>query len=128
MATVHRITMLKVPIDSDIDVLGSRYAGLVEEAVKVRLYWPYPILCPCVYRAEIIQDGGRYIRGVSCGRLNGDMFSKGFTFAVCTEFASLTDMEYYVKDCSAHKQIQLAADGMVEGVSSSWYYGHVENI
>ena len=126
MATVHRISMLKVPNISDVDVLGALYARLLEEAVKVRPSWPLPCLWPCAYRAETLQGERRYISEVSCGRLSGDMCSKGYTFAVCTKFASLADMEYYVTECTAHKRIQVAAKDMVKGVSSSWFYGEAE--
>jgi hypothetical protein len=52
------------------------------------------------------QDGKRYILSLTAGIPLPDQRSKGFNVAIKSTFASLADMEYYDKDCQAHKLLK----------------------
>ncbi|KAK6535811.1 hypothetical protein TWF281_000061 [Arthrobotrys megalospora] len=97
MSPIKRVTMFKVPNESDQDTVLEQYKGLKRNA---------------------LQDGKPYILSVSAGKTiaKDDPRSKGFNLFAITIFASLEDMNFYDTECSAHKALKAVAAGKIEDI------------
>ncbi|KAJ9656239.1 hypothetical protein H2198_005090 [Neophaeococcomyces mojaviensis] len=87
---IKRITLFKVPKEEDIDRLLAQYEVLRQTAVK---------------------DGKPYIISNEAGRtLNAsEPRAQGYTICVQSTFASMEDVNYYDKECEAHKKLRALA-------------------
>ncbi|EXJ92070.1 hypothetical protein A1O3_00620 [Capronia epimyces CBS 606.96] len=84
---VKRITLFKVPKEEDIDAILAQYE---------------------VLRATAEKDGRPYIVSNEANRVlnTAEERSQGYTLVAVTTFKSREDVEYYDKQCSAHKKVR----------------------
>lgn len=104
MSYVRRITLFKIPSESDIEAVLKAYDVLKQTNKKVMI--PIPSLSRLLY--EHYQDGKRYILSCDANRVynHSEERSQGYTVAVQSTFASKEDVDYYDKECEAHKELK----------------------
>lgn len=89
---IIRITLFKMPSESDIEAALAKYSTLQGTAVK---------------------DGKPYILSARAFKTYDDPRNNGFTVCGRTVFSSLEDMKYYDEDCEAHKELKAEFKGKV---------------
>ncbi|KAJ9295671.1 hypothetical protein DTO271G3_5694 [Paecilomyces variotii] len=100
MAPIERITMFKIPNESDRDRVLEQYKVLAKTAVK---------------------DGKPYITTIAFGPTIPDPRNKGFNLAVKMTFPSLDDMKYYDTECEAHKALKAVVGPVREDIISAYF-------
>ncbi|EAW10508.1 Dabb family protein [Aspergillus clavatus NRRL 1] len=100
MAPIERITLFNIPKAEDRARLLEQYKVLAKTAVK---------------------DGKPYILNAAAGESFPDPRNKGFNISVKTTFASMEDMEYYDKECEAHKALKAMVDGVKQDALTTFF-------
>ncbi|KAF2841834.1 stress responsive A/B barrel domain protein [Patellaria atrata CBS 101060] len=90
---IERITLFKLPDESDMEMLLAKYSTLQMDAKK---------------------DSHPYIIKASASRTHSDARNRGITIVAKTTFASLEDMKFYDEECEAHASIKAALKGKLE--------------
>ncbi|KAJ9642790.1 hypothetical protein H2204_002438 [Knufia peltigerae] len=91
---VYRLTLFKIPDESNQDQLLELYRKMPQDALK---------------------DGKPYIVSVKAGKAVDDARNQGYTISVVSEFASLEDFTYYDTQCAAHKKLKSFAKTAHQG-------------
>ncbi|KAI5856761.1 stress responsive A/B barrel domain protein [Durotheca rogersii] len=99
--TIHRVTLFIIPKEEDIDFLLTQYRTLRQEALR---------------------NGAPYIESVIAGRALPDERSRGYTLVAKTTFRNLDDMNFYDKECAAHKRFKELAGPRRTGDILTVYY------
>jgi len=92
--TVSRLTLFKIPSESDQQKLLDIYRSMPSKAKK---------------------DGKPYIRSVVAGPSYEDARNQGYTVAVVSTFDSLEDFKYYDTQCEAHNELKAFAKTVHQG-------------
>ncbi|KAL2401036.1 hypothetical protein ABEF95_016761 [Exophiala dermatitidis] len=84
---VKRITLFKVPKEEDIDAIIGQYE---------------------IMRTTAEKEGQKYIVSNEANRVlnTSEERSQGYTIVAVTTFKSKEDVEYYDKQCAAHKKLR----------------------
>ncbi|KAK4947314.1 hypothetical protein LTR10_013682 [Elasticomyces elasticus] len=84
---IKRVTMFKVPKEEDIDAVIAKYGEMRSTAQK---------------------NGAPYIFSNEASRVlnSSEERAQGFTVIAITTFDSMEDVEYYDKECAAHKKLR----------------------
>ncbi|KAK5195056.1 hypothetical protein LTR99_002705 [Exophiala xenobiotica] len=85
MPAIERVTLFKIPKESDRQLHIEQYGILAQSAQK---------------------DGKAYIHNLTVGQPHQDQRAKGWNLAVKSTYESLADMEYYDKQCPAHAELK----------------------
>jgi hypothetical protein len=106
MSPIRRITLFKIPSESDISAVLSAYDVLMTTNLKVLP----SLLSPFFPSSQISthQDSKPYILTCIASRIynTSEARSEGYTVAVQSTFASKEDVEFYDKECPAHKELK----------------------
>lgn len=102
---IHRITLFKIPNESDREHLLSLYRTMPQRALK---------------------DGKPYIHSVTAGHAIPDARNQGFTIAAVTKFASEADMKYYDEGCAAHAELREFVRSVREGFMMVYFANALE--
>jgi Stress responsive A/B Barrel Domain len=129
MSQVRRITLFKIPSESDITAVLKAYDILKATNKKVRpsacspsfpSFTPFfpspPFLFP--HLTLFPQDGAPYILSCDAARVynTSEERSQGYTVAVQSTFASKVDVEFYDKECAAHKELKKLTTAVHQGL------------
>jgi hypothetical protein len=115
MSPVRRITLFKIPSESDITEVLAAYDVLMATNLKVSylpLFRPvpsFPFPLPSPHPTHILlQDSKPYIMTCVASRVynTSESRSEGYTVAVQSTFANKEDVEFYDKECPAHKELK----------------------
>ena len=107
MSPIRRITLFKIPSESDISAVLSAYDVLMTTNLKVLLSFPPLPISPSLTNLQL-QDSKPYILSCIASRVynTSEARSEGYTVAVQSTFASKEDVEFYDKECPAHKELK----------------------
>ncbi|KAF2656333.1 hypothetical protein K491DRAFT_390065 [Lophiostoma macrostomum CBS 122681] len=94
MPKIIRLTLFKIPEDAAVEETIKIYSTLTRDALK---------------------DDKQYISVAKAERTYKDDRNQGFTLVARTVFNSVEDMNYYDKDCEAHKKIKALVGPKVAG-------------
>ncbi|EQL03099.1 hypothetical protein G6O67_006604 [Ophiocordyceps sinensis] len=94
MASIHRVTLFKIPGHQDQERLLKMYKQMPGKATK---------------------DGKPYLLSVTAGKAKPDQRAQGFTVAVVSVFSSVDDMAYYDNECAAHAELKAVARSVHQG-------------
>lgn len=100
--------MFKIPKEEDRNKLLEQYKVLKKTATK---------------------DGKPYILAAEAGHAGQEPRAQGYTLAVKSTFASKADMDYYDKECQAHKDLKVVSGAVKEGEALTvWFESALEGI
>jgi len=99
---IKRTTMFKMPRDEDMDTVIDAFKVVRETARK---------------------DGKPYLVSLDVGRTAAasDPRAQGWTLVANTIFNSKEDMEYWDKDCEAHRELRKIATPLHQGVMTVYF-------
>lgn len=106
MSPVRRITLFKIPSESDVTDVLTAYDVLMATHLKVSLLPPF---FPLPHPTHVfLQDSKPYILTCAASRVYNasESRSEGYTVAVQSTFASREDVEFYDRECPAHKELK----------------------
>lgn len=108
MAPIRRITLFKIPSETDILAVLKAYDVLMATNLKVILIPLPPAPAGPLLSQLIPQDSVPYIVSCTASRVynTSEPRSEGYTVAVQSVFASREDVEFYDKECPAHKELK----------------------
>lgn len=111
MASIHRVTLFKIPGHQDQERLLKMYKQMPGKAAKVRrtTRWTF------ASADAADQDGKPYLLSVTAGKAKPDQRAQGFTVAVVSVFSSVDDMAYYDNECAAHAELKAVARSVHQG-------------
>ena len=146
MPKIERITMFKIPSQSDLDRCLEQYKTLKRTAVKdgkpyvlsidagkaacvpflsfalsVALLFS-PVVTRASFRFASLRGAALRCASLTLSALDSDEpRAQGWTLAVKSTFASKADMDYYDNECEAHKELKKVTGAVRTDVCTVWF-------